>query len=80
MPNLFPMNRRAVVTVTLLVLGVATPVMAFDFNDCSEGTNPDLNVRACTSIIESGNENSDNLVVAYFHRGNAYQPGDEVGF
>jgi len=69
---------RATVFLLTLVFA-ATSAYADRYSDCHQYKgdtdhikNPDLPIRACTQIIESGRESRKNLSIAYYHRGSAY--------
>ena len=58
------MTRWLIVAATLLMLGAVTPAAADDVADCNSD-NPDLRIRGCTSVIEAGRYEGDNLAIAY---------------
>jgi tetratricopeptide (TPR) repeat protein len=38
-----------------------------------DGAPPELQIRGCTTVIEAGQETSENIAIAFSNRGNAYQ-------
>jgi tetratricopeptide (TPR) repeat protein len=74
--------RRGVVhcTASALILlslgGVATaqrPVLkSIELCNGADRTSPDIQIDACTSLIDSGKQTPQTLVIAYNNRGNAY--------
>ena len=70
------MTRWLIVAATLLMLGAVTPAAADDVADCNSD-NPDLRIRGCTSVIEAGRYEGDNLAIAYTSRGTAYSEKGE---
>lgn len=72
------MTRWLILAVALLTLG-PTPAWADDWADCVQQANPDLAVRACTRIINSGRESGERVAYAHNGRGVAYvSKGDYV--
>ncbi|MFZ0668751.1 MAG: tetratricopeptide repeat protein, partial [Pseudolabrys sp.] len=74
--------RRGVVhcTASALILlslgGVATaqrPLLkSIELCNGADRTSPDIQIDGCTSLINSGNQTTQTLVIAYNNRGNAY--------
>lgn len=59
----------------LAALVAAGPVRAQTSDqqwDWCKGDNPDLSIGGCTAIIQSGQETTMNLAIAFYDRGNAY--------
>ncbi len=63
------------VIALLATIALATPAWTQsergNWKYCGD-TNPDVSIRGCTAIIDSGNEKPRRLALAYFNRGEAY--------
>jgi len=70
-----PERLRPLALIASLVVGL--PVAAWtqtrdeNWSRCSD-MNPDLSIGACTALIQSGKETTDNLVLAFSNRGASY--------
>src|SRR5271169_5590295 len=62
----------ALIATTLLAGSVAAQSRDDNWARCKDNNNPDLMVDACTALIQSGQETTENLAIAYNSRGNAY--------
>ena len=71
------MNFRRIAVVALILLFVASPAHAAlspEWQACvgGPGYTPDQSIAGCTTIITSGRESNENLAIAYYNRGLAY--------
>lgn len=66
------MRRAGALLVLMLALLPATPSRAEPAADCSQVRNLDLQIRACTILIEERKVTGGNLALALVNRGNAY--------
>jgi tetratricopeptide (TPR) repeat protein len=65
----------AVIVVASILTAGAAAAQSLDDNwaRCKDfGRNPDLGIEACTAIIQSGQQITTGLAVAFLYRGNAY--------
>ena len=53
------------------LLSLSVPARADMAGDCVQSRDPALSERACTVLIDGGTLSGDNLVTAYYNRGNA---------
>ncbi|MGH6974104.1 MAG: tetratricopeptide repeat protein, partial [Stellaceae bacterium] len=69
-----------VACAALTALAAAGPVRAQTSDrqwDWCKGDNADLSIGGCTAIIQSGQETTMNLAIAFYDRGNAYDDKGE---
>jgi tetratricopeptide (TPR) repeat protein len=68
------MHRKWVLPFVLAHIAGFTGMAAaqtLDQQRCA-ASDPDLSIRGCTAVIQSGQETQENLAVAFYHRGLAY--------
>jgi lipoprotein NlpI len=67
---------KKVWTTTFLMIALALPACSYvnrDIKQCYESTDPDLAVKSCTAVIESGNLHGQGLTDMLIHRGVVYE-------
>jgi len=62
----------AAVAAVLLAGPVAARSRDENWSQCKDANDPDLKINACTELIQSGQETTTNLAIAFNSRGNAY--------
>jgi tetratricopeptide (TPR) repeat protein len=67
-------SRWAVISVLMHVAGFsgAATAQTPDRRQCG-APDPDVSIRGCTAMIQSGHESRQNLAIAFYNRGNSYR-------
>ena len=66
---------RAMLRIVVFCLGlmIALPAAWADaYKDCEQEQDIERKIRGCTEIITEGRERKENLAIAYYNRGHAY--------